>query len=97
MGLVMLAPLVAAALVALARPLVKLVTLVYEQPMRLQDYLAKKELSTRDFGKLVGVSYAAISRYCNGQRFPHPKVLRAILSETNGRVTPNDFLDGPQR
>lgn len=61
--------------------------------MTLTQYLDQENLTAAEFGRRIGVSPAAMTRYCAGERFPNTAILRKIMSETRGQVTPNDFLE----
>ena len=60
--------------------------------MKLADYLADKGLSQNAFAKRLKVSHVAVGRWISGERIPEPDNMRAILRETEGVVTPNDFV-----
>lgn len=59
--------------------------------MNLASYLEAKNLSPAEFGAKVGVGGEAIRCYIRGDRRPRDKVMRAIIAETDGAVTANDF------
>lgn len=59
--------------------------------MNLNDYLQTVNLSRAEFANLIGVSGQAVGRYANSKRIPEPKVMKAIVLVTDGKVTPNDF------
>jgi transcriptional regulator with XRE-family HTH domain len=59
--------------------------------MKLSDYLEALGETHESFAQKIGVSQVAISRYANGQRLPRPHVLAAIIEQTKGAVTANDF------
>ncbi len=60
--------------------------------MKLVEFLAANKISQADFGARIGTTQAAVSRYCNG-RIPEDKeTMRAIVRETGGLVTANDFF-----
>jgi transcriptional regulator with XRE-family HTH domain len=68
--------------------------------MKLADWLEAQNISHQEFGDRIGKSQAAVSRYVAGKRMPDEETLIKIFEETNGGVTPNDFvnlpdLDGP--
>jgi transcriptional regulator with XRE-family HTH domain len=63
--------------------------------MKLQAYLRWKNQTATDFAKEIGVHKQAVSRYLNG-RMPRPAIMRAILSATEGMVTPMDWLIEPR-
>lgn len=61
--------------------------------MKLQSYLATRAYPAREFSRRLGISPAAVARYAAGKRIPAPDVMRRIVVETEGAVTPNDFYD----
>lgn len=48
------------------------------------------------FAEQVGVSQAAISRFCAGKQIPRRDIMVSMYRLTNGAVTPNDFFDLPE-
>ena len=62
--------------------------------MTLDDYLKNTDQTEDAFARLVGVSQPAVHRYRNG-RVPTPEVMRKIVEQTAGQVTPNDFFETP--
>lgn len=63
--------------------------------MRLADYLVKRGLTQKQFGKIVGVDQSQIARYVGG-RVPHRDVMQRIIEKTDGAVTANDFFEVPE-
>lgn len=64
--------------------------------MKLQTWCDTQQLSVAAFGRRIGIgSRATIARYANGTRVPPPEAMAAIVRETAGQVTPNDFYDIP--
>jgi DNA-binding transcriptional regulator YdaS (Cro superfamily) len=59
--------------------------------MTLNDYLERYGIKQAAFAKRVGVSQAAICRYCNGRR-PASAQIDAIMIATGGAVSANDFV-----
>ncbi len=49
-----------------------------------------------EFGILIGVSHAAVSRYCHGKRRPRIGILHRIMDITGGKVRANDFWGAPK-
>lgn len=47
------------------------------------------------FAAKIGVTPQIISAYCNDRMWPGRERMAAIARETDGAVTPNDFLDMP--
>lgn len=60
--------------------------------MKLADFLSETGLSVIDFAGRIGVTRQALHRYISGERRPEWDVLLRISKETDGKVTPNDFL-----
>lgn len=46
-----------------------------------------------EFATSIGVTPQMISAYCEGRYWPSKKKMRAIVRETGGAVTANDFID----
>lgn len=65
--------------------------------MRLNSYLEQAAEPDASFARRIGVSPQALSRYKLGQRRPEWDVLERIARETDGAVTPNDFIDLAKR
>jgi len=61
--------------------------------MKLKEYLALAGLTATEFGHLIGVSQAAVTRYASGARIPETQTMGRIVEATGGTVTPNDFYD----
>jgi predicted transcriptional regulator len=59
--------------------------------MELKEYLRARGWTQEWFADRLNITQAAVSRYCRGER-PQANVLSAIIRETNGAVTANDFL-----
>ncbi|MCA6108157.1 helix-turn-helix domain-containing protein [Bradyrhizobium cenepequi] len=60
--------------------------------MKLTDWLRREERRRSAFAASVGVSPATITGLCNGTVWVGRELAKRILDETNGEVTPNDFL-----
>lgn len=60
--------------------------------MKLADWLKKTKTRRYSFAGRIGVQPSVVSDYCNGRYCPRPKVAEAIIRETGGEVTANDFL-----
>ena len=61
--------------------------------MNLKSYLFDERIAIAEFGQKIGVGSPTVWRWAEGKCFPAPHHLRAIAEATDGRVTPNDFLD----
>ena len=46
------------------------------------------------FAERIGRTPSMVTDYCNGAAWPDRETMEAILRETQGDVTPNDFLQG---
>jgi len=64
--------------------------------MKLATYLQSHSISRREFALKIGISEASLSRYITGDRMPRPKIARAIMTVSGGKVTPNDFITTDQ-
>lgn len=64
--------------------------------MKLKDYLALANLTEAAFAEQIGVSQAAVNRYCRGLRQPRRGHMQAIERATNGAVSPADFFDSAE-
>lgn len=64
--------------------------------MKLSDWLKETKTPKYRFAERIGVQPSVVTDYCLGRYCPRPKVAIAIMRETAGRVTANDFLpDAP--
>ncbi len=63
--------------------------------MQLDAFIRDKSLTDEGFAKLLGedVSEWAVRKWRYGQRIPRPAMQQRIAKATEGKVTPNDFLD----
>jgi 3,4-dihydroxy 2-butanone 4-phosphate synthase/GTP cyclohydrolase II len=46
----------------------------------------------RDFAARIGVTPSMITAYCEDRMWPGKERMEAIVRETGGEVTPNDFI-----
>lgn len=46
----------------------------------------------RDFAARIGVTPTMVTEYAEGRMWPRREVMQAIMRETGGQVTANDFL-----
>jgi transcriptional regulator with XRE-family HTH domain len=60
--------------------------------MKLKDYRTAKGMTLSDFGKLIGVAEATVSRYEAG-RLPEKRILERICEVTCGDVGLHDFYN----
>ena len=61
--------------------------------MKLADFLSNADIKATAFAERIGVTRQTLWRYISGERRPEWDVLERIQRETEGQVTPNDFLD----
>lgn len=60
--------------------------------MKLADWLKREGIKRGEFAERVGVSPGRMTQLCAGEWLSRDTA-EAIARETNGEVTPNDFLD----
>jgi transcriptional regulator with XRE-family HTH domain len=60
--------------------------------MQLRAYLDDQRISADEFAKQIGVDPVSVHRYLRGVRRPKWSVMGRIMSVTDGKVTPNDFV-----
>lgn len=60
--------------------------------MKLSDWLKMNGVKRYVFARRIGVQPSMVTAYCENGAWPKPSLLEAIVRETNGQVTPNDFL-----
>lgn len=64
--------------------------------MKLADWFKTEDGSKRSkaaFAKDIGVTPQMISAYCDDRMWPGRDRMAAIVRETEGAVTANDFID----
>lgn len=49
----------------------------------------------RDFAARIGVTPSMVTAYCENRMWPGREKMEAIARETDGAVTPNDFITIP--
>jgi len=65
--------------------------------MHLDEYLrAKPHGAAKDLCEAAGMTGAAVSRLRRDKFWPSRETWQRISAATNGRVTPNDHLNGPE-
>jgi len=62
--------------------------------MKLAAYLSTHRISIPAFAAKLGTSRQNVDRWCKGVT-PRRNDMVRILAETQGQVTPNDFVLGP--
>ena len=60
--------------------------------MKLSDFLNNNDIDAASFAESLGVTREAVRLWLSGDRTPRPALMRKFIAETNGAVTPNDFL-----
>ena len=60
--------------------------------MQLSDWLIEQKIKRKDFAARIGVSPQTITGWCKGTFWIRHDQAKAVLKETGGAVTPNDFL-----
>jgi len=65
--------------------------------MRLSNYLELTGTSDEDFGKRINRNRSTVSRLRRGLIQPDWNTAELILRETEGAVTPNDFVRADPR
>jgi 3,4-dihydroxy 2-butanone 4-phosphate synthase / GTP cyclohydrolase II len=64
--------------------------------MKLGDWLKRNQVSRTDFARRIGVSPGAVTLICREHgSWLSRETAKRIVAETQGAVTPNDFLSGP--
>lgn len=58
--------------------------------MKLETFLKLNKISAAEFGKDIGASRSAVSRWIKGERKP-TRHMSEIVARTKGKVTANDF------
>lgn len=59
--------------------------------MRLKDYLFFEEISTTEFAKKLGISFAHMCGIKNGTRIAGSRLIKDIEQATGGKVKASDF------
>ena len=66
--------------------------------MKLGDWLKRNQVSRTDFARRIGVSPGAVTLICREHgSWISRETAERIVAETQGAVTPNDFLSGPPK
>jgi len=59
--------------------------------MKLKEYL--KDKNKAEFARAINISPSAVTRLCNGERFPSPALIKRIEKETGDAVRVADWFD----
>lgn len=62
------------------------------RPMTLSDWLKSKRIKRYQFAHRIDVRPSVVTEYCKGTIRPRPEKMEAIVRETAGEVTADDFL-----
>lgn len=65
--------------------------------MTLSDFLKRSKLSGNAFGKRIGYTRMAVSRWLRGIAMPSPDAIQRIYEATGGKVTANDWFHGERK
>jgi 3,4-dihydroxy 2-butanone 4-phosphate synthase/GTP cyclohydrolase II len=66
--------------------------------MKLGDWLKRNQVTRSDFARRIGVSPGAVTLICREHgSWLSRETAERIVAETQGAVTPNDFLSGPPK
>lgn len=60
--------------------------------MTLKEWLEDEGVTVPQFAARIARSPEAVRRYVVGDRIPDKETMPTIVTETSGRVTPNDFF-----
>lgn len=60
--------------------------------MQLSDWLSQNGIKRKDFAARIGVSPQTITGWCKKSFWIGHDQAKAVLKETDGAVTPTDFL-----
>lgn len=61
--------------------------------MKLKTYLSDERMTLEEFGKQMGCTHAAVSRWINGTRKPSINTAMRIEATTGGAVRLSDWRD----
>ena len=65
--------------------------------MTLKEWMIKNQMNQREVAKYFHIDNTNpatnVSRYFNGGRIPHQKIMKVIKEKTKNQVTPNDFYE----
>lgn len=60
--------------------------------MRFDDWMIWRKLTNPAFAPRIGKTGEAVRRYRAGEREPDQETMRVIFAESEGLVTPNDWV-----
>ena len=65
--------------------------------MTLKEWMIKNQMNQREVAKYFHIDNTNpatnVSRYINGGRIPHQKIMKVIKEKTKNQVTPNEFYE----
>jgi hypothetical protein len=65
--------------------------------MKLRMYLTERRITNKEFGKKIGYNQFYVAQIRSGIKKPGKGIMRAIIAETNGLVTEEDFRDHSEK
>lgn len=63
--------------------------------MNLADYIRERDMTNADFARMAGISEGTVSLLCRREVWLSKEMAQKILTATEGKVTPTDFLSEP--
>lgn len=60
--------------------------------MKLAEWLEREKISRSEFARRIDVSPGAVTGWCDGSFWINKDKAQRIFDETNGEVTPTDFM-----
>lgn len=60
--------------------------------MQLSQWLKRENISRSEFARRIEVSPAAVTGWCEGAFWINKDKAQRVFAETNGEVTPTDFM-----
>jgi DNA-binding transcriptional regulator YdaS (Cro superfamily) len=67
-------------------------SLNWDRPMQLRDYLRLEKEKAESFSVRVGVTVFAVRKWVRGERVPRPATIMKIKKATKGKVTAEDWM-----
>jgi len=65
--------------------------------MTLKEWMVENKMTQKQVAKFFKINNTNpatnVSRYVNGGRIPHQKIMKVIKEKTKNQVTPNDFYE----
>lgn len=60
--------------------------------MTFEEWLREEKLTVPEFAEAKGYEKQTLYNYLQGRRTPKPEEMRRIYVDTDGKVTPNDWV-----